>query len=341
MAATQSRSTIWRTEEGAWPSSLALLHVALAHALGIALLAQGGWIPFLAGILLLAHGLVVAGYLIHECAHLVVFRKRDWNMRLGGLLSWLCGASYASFGRIQRMHLRHHGDRADVVCFDLKAYLRSAPAWLRNTVLALEWAHVPASEGVMHAQVMVRPFLEEGLHYERGRVIATAASRLAFFALLFAIGPWVLIGYGIAYLLFVKALFLADAFAHTYPFIVLEHERSALDSSGRNAEWDARNTWSNLVSDRFPVLNVLNLNFGYHNAHHDRPAEPWYRLPEVHANLYPADSVKVMPYREVWRSFHRNRVRCILAEEETGPGEGPGRADGFLAVHGVSFLTIV
>jgi fatty acid desaturase len=331
----------WRHPEGALPGVLALAYVGCAHAAGLALLVFGGLLVFVVGVALVAHSLVVAAYLIHECTHRLVFLDVDANHRLGEVLSWLCGTSYASFGRIERMHLRHHADRADVVCFDLQGFLRGAPAWLRRAVLALEWAHVPACELLMHAQVMVRPFYDPTIRHERRRVLATGASRIAFFWLLFAANPWSLAGYALAWLLFVKALFLADAFAHTYPFYAVASEREPVPREGRDARFDMEHTWSNLVSTRCRFANLYNLNFGYHNAHHARPAEPWFRLPQVHAQLFTADASQVLPYREVWRSFHRNRVHCVLAEEMGGVGEGPGRADAFQGVHGVSFLSIV
>lgn len=338
---TRSAASLWRSDDAAKPTLLAVGYVAAAYALGLAGLTARGWLPFLLGIALVAHSLVVSAYLIHDCAHLLVFRRRIDNFRLGEVLSWLCGAAYARFPRIHRMHLRHHADRADVACFDLRGFLLSAPAWLRQLVLALEWLHLPAAELVMHAQVIVRPFTDEAVRSERARVLVVAGTKVAFFTILGLVSAWALVGHALAYLLFVKALFLADAFAHTYPFFIVAREEEPVPRDGRNAHYDTLHTYSNVVSDRSPLLNLFNLNFGYHNAHHDRPAEPWYRLPQVHRDLYPADSPQWMPYREVWRSFHRNRGRCVLADDPGEIGEGPGRVDDFLAVHGVSFLTIV
>ena len=46
------------------------------------------------------------------------------------------------------------------------------------------------------------------------------------------------------------------------------------------------------------VLNLLLLNFSYHNAHHERPIEPWYRLPALHARLYPGEHHQTLPMTE-------------------------------------------
>jgi fatty acid desaturase len=88
---------------------------------------------------------------------------------------------------------------------------------------------------------------------------------------------------------------------------------------------------------------MLWLNFGYHNAHHERPTMPWYKLPAYHRELYPADYAQVITVAELLKSFHTNRVKRILAENygEVGAGGVPGRADRFLGAVGVSFLTAV
>jgi fatty acid desaturase len=333
---------LWRYADGAVPNSLAIGYVFFGHLAGLYAITVSSLVLNLFGTLLIASTLIIAGYLIHELAHSLVFKSRRNNTRFGEMLSWLCGSSYASFDRIRSMHLRHHADRADIACFNHEDYIRSAPGWLRRTIFAAEWLHLPAVELVMHLQVIVRPFRDERYHYQRGRVIATGLSRLLFFCVLFSLNPWSLLFFAIAYLIFLKALFLAEVFAHTYEMYFVSHHKDPVPRDGRNAAYDREHTYSNVVSRRFPWLNLYNLNFGYHNAHHDKPATPWYRLPALQAELYDDGAPQYLPYREVMVSFHKNRTRCILASEHTsGIGEGKGRADGFLGVHGVSFLSIV
>lgn len=337
---------LWRYEDGALPNTLAIGYVLVGHIAGLAAITASNLLINLLGTILLASALIVAGYLIHELAHSLVFKTRRNNTRLGEIMLWLCGSSYASFERIRSMHLRHHADRADVACFNHEAFIRKAPAWLRRAIFLAEWLHVPAVELVMHVQVIVKPFRDKRYDDQRFRVIITGISRLAFFAILFVLNPWSLVFYAIAYLLFVKALFLAEAFAHTYEVYYVSHHRDPVPKAGRDASYDQDHTYSNIVSRRFPWLNLYNLNFGYHNAHHDKPTTPWYRLPQLQAKMYDASAPQYLPYREVMVSFHKNRTRCILASEHPSehPSEivdGAGRADGFLGVHGVSFLSIV
>jgi fatty acid desaturase len=111
--------------------------------------------------------------------------------------------------------------------------------------------------------------------------------------------------------------------------------------NGRSAAYEQDNTYSNLVSTRHPWLNLLVLNFGFHNAHHHRASVPWYRLPALHRHLYGEHSRSVMPLPELLSSWHRNRVRRVCADDYGGVGDGPGRADSFIGAHGVSFLTVI
>jgi fatty acid desaturase len=147
--------------------------------------------------------------------------------------------------------------------------------------------------------------------------------------------------YAVAVALQLHALNLFDAFHHTFDLYFVEADRP-LPLAGRDRGYELANTYSNLVSTRHQWLNLLTLNFGYHNAHHHRPSAPWYRLPEIHRRLYAGRSTPaVLPVRELLRSWHRHRVRRVLADDYGAPAEGPGRADGFVGTHGVSFLTVI
>lgn len=333
--------TLWRHSDGALPNSLAFSYVALSQIAGISLMSAGHPTSWVIGVVLTAHGLVIAGYLIHDVAHRTVFRSKALTEPVGEALSWVCGAAYAPFSRIQLMHMRHHGDRADLALFDPRAFLKTAPSWLRKAVYGLEYCYIPAVELIMHYHVVLRPFFDRRYASERSRVIWVLVTRWLFFIALYALSPWALLGYAVAYMLFLIALFIADAFAHTYEFYLVEKADQPVPREGRDAAYDKEHTYSNLISERWPWLNLLNLNFGYHTAHHDQPGAPWYRLPQLHAATYSPDAPQILPYRELWRSMHKNRLTRIEAEDAGDIKTGPGRADDFLGVHGVSFLSIV
>jgi fatty acid desaturase len=292
-----------------------------------------------AGVLLCAHTMILAAYLIHEAAHQTLFAAPKANALAGEAMSFVAGASYASFERIRRMHLRHHLDRADLACFDFKALLRRRPSVLR-ILQTLEWAYLPAAELMMHAQVIVRPFFVASQRKHLPRVAAMLALRLGLLALL---GLWslkALLLYLLAVLLQLHVLNFFDAFHHTFEqYFVADDE--PVPTAGRDRRYEQQNTYSNVISRRRPWLNLLTLNFGYHNAHHHRPSVPWYRLPALHRELYGQDPLAVLPLSKLLATWHRNRVRRVLSDDYGAPAQGPQGADAFVGAHGVSFLTVI
>ena len=138
----------------ALPQVLAISYAFFGWASGVWLMS----IPILplsvVGVLLTAHALVISAYLIHDCVHNAVFTRGAANDRLGRLLTWLNGACVADYSRLKIKPLRHHADRIDAVTFDYRELLSAAPSWVRKSVLALEWAYVPAVECLMHMLVV-------------------------------------------------------------------------------------------------------------------------------------------------------------------------------------------
>lgn len=337
----QRLARLMRDEAGALPNVLALGYAVGGHACGLVLLTRPSLALALLGVALTMHTMVIAAYLIHEAAHMTLFLDHGHNRRTGELMAWICGAAYASYDRIRHMHLRHHRDRADITRFDYKTLLYRLPASCRTAVRALEWAYVPAIELLMHYQVLVRPFVNPAEASRRRRVLVVLASRLTLFYGLWLVQPRAVLFYALAYLAFLTTMNFFDAFHHTFDqyFVADDEERVPMD--GKDRVYEHEHTYSNLVSVRWPLLNLLTLNFGYHNAHHQRAAAPWYRLPQTHRELYGDELKQLLPLSELLRTYHRNRLRRILDDDYGGVGEGPGRADDFVGAHAVSFLTVV
>lgn len=335
----------WRYADGRWPNTGAIGYAVLGWLGGIALLlaAPGPWgLALVAGTLLTAHALIVSAYLLHEFAHLSIFKDAKTNARFGTLMTWITGSCYARYDDLRRKHMRHHVDRADVLTFDTKVWLQQGPAWRRRLVLALEWAYVPAVEFVMHGYVMVQPFLRAERQAEQRRVIVVTLVRAAAFTALGIVSPWGLAGYAVAYMIMLTVLRFTDAYQHTYDaYAVLEDGAPIPADKVRDRTYEQTNTYSNLVSAGWPGLNLLLLNFPYHNAHHERPIEPWYRLPALHRQLFPGEHAQTLPMVLCLRSFHRHRVRRVLSDDYGVYGSGERRADGFYGAVGVSFLTAV
>jgi fatty acid desaturase len=330
---------LFRDREGAVANTLVLTWTCCGWLASFALMGRHEVILNVAGLLLCAHTMILAAYLIHEAAHQSLFAVHWANRCAGEAMSFIAGSCYASFERIRHMHIRHHVDRADVTCFDFKGLMRRRP-WVRRTLQILEWAYIPATEVLMHLQVIWRPFFAAP---QRRHLPRAAAMLLVRSVLLLLLGLWsvkALLLYILATGLLLHVLNFFDAFHHTFEQYFVAADQP-VPMASRDRQYEEDNTYSNLVSGRYRCLNLLILNFGYHNVHHQRASAPWYRLPALHRDLYGTGSRAVMPLPELLRTWHRNRVRRVDSDDYGVPGQGAGRADGFVGAHGVSFLTVV
>lgn len=328
-----------RHSDGLWPNLAAISYAVGGYVGGLALIvADPLWVNVL-GVLLLGHSLVIAAYLVHDCAHNTVFRSGTHNARLGKVLNWLTGGCYGTYDDLRHKHMRHHVDRADVVSFDYREFLQRRPMLLR-LVQALEWAYIPATEILMHLFVLVRPFVYPSLRRYRRRTLMVLAVRGLFFAGLTWLAPKALLFYALAYCLFLAVMRFMDMHQHTFEvFVSLEAGQTPKKRFDR--EYEYRNTFSNPLSVNHPWLDLLVLNFGYHNVHHDRPTAPWYQLPALHRQLYRPDEPQVLSSVNLLKSFHRHRVARVLNADvgDVDIGQGPERGTDFVGVYGVSFLT--
>jgi len=333
----------FRYSDGVLPNMLGFAYTFLGWAGGVALLAfaPGAW--KILGVLLTGHALVISAYYVHEFAHLAVFQSAQDNARWGTLMTWMNGACYARFADLRNKHMRHHVDRADVLTYDYKALLRRRPL-LRRAVVALEWAYVPAVELIMHGYVIALPFIEPAKRDRRLRVVAVTAVRAGGFALLGWLSPVGLAGYALAYLGMLHVLRFADAYQHTYDAFAVLQGGEIPEDKLRDRAYEQRHTYSNVVLASHPLANLLLLNFPYHNAHHERPIEPWHRLPTLHARLFPPDYAQVLPMPSLLAAYHRYRVRRLVSDgygDVVETGDGRLDANGFYGAVGVSFLTAV
>jgi fatty acid desaturase len=322
-----------------WRSGLAIGYAFGAWSGGLWMLARPAVALNGLGVLLVAHGLIYSAYLIHECVHNAAFESSRANDRLGALMSWINGACIASYSRLKKKHLRHHSDRLDVVTFDYRAALRRTPIWVQRGVLALEWAYIPAVEIMIRGMIVAAPLAAGGA--ERRRVLWILLLRLASFVMLAWISLKALLLYALAYWIFLTALRFMDAFQHTYEVYASHSLEAAASDPRRDLRYEYENTYSNLLSERWHWMNVLVLNFPYHNAHHVRPGVPWHRLPALHRSLYGRSDRQVIRCRELAASYHRHRVVRVMAESYGSVAATGDRAAGFLGAIGVSFLTAV
>jgi fatty acid desaturase len=322
------------------PNWLALIVTGAAWAGSFSLMAQSGLVLEVTGIWLCAHAMVLAAYLVHEAAHRTLFASPRANHWTGEVMNFVAGTPYASFERIRHMHIRHHVERVDLTCFDPKAVIQRHPG-LRRALEALEWAYIPAVEVLMRLQLICRPLFVRSQRRHLPRAAGMLVLRIGLIVLLGLYSVKAVLLYGLAVLLQMRVLNFFDAFHHTFEqYLVLPDQPVPL--KGRSRTYEQDNTYSNLISTRSPWINLLVLNFVYHNAHHHRPSVPWWRLPAVHRSLYGGESTPaLLTSRELLATWHRNRVRRVCAEDYGSVGQGQRRGDTFIGAHGASFLTVV
>lgn len=328
-----------RDAKGLWPNIAALSYVIASYLLGWWCLFHPALVINVGGALLLGHAMIIAAYLVHDCAHNAIFKNTSHNVRLGTALNWICGGCYGRFEDVRYKHLRHHGANADLISFDYRAFLQRHP-FLLKMVAALEWFYIPAVEILMHAVLMLTPFLLPGRAAQRGRVCAVAIIRGLLLVGVASISLRAVLFYLLAQWLLLTVLRFMDAFQHTYVISLLLDDRNAGNEKSGNREYEEANTYSNLISVRWPWLNLLTLNFTYHNVHHAQPLAGWYRLPQLHAERYPGGCKQRVLFVDQLRCFHRHRVVRVLGENgDQSDMVAATRAGAAVGADALSFLT--
>lgn len=328
---------IFKYRDGLLPNLLAMGYSLGGYVLGLFLITRDSGLAMAAGTLLLGHAMIIAAYYFHECAHNTVFASNAANARLGNMLIWISGGIYCRYEELRRKHFRHHVDRADVVAYDYRPVLARHPR-LVAVIRALEWAYIPALDIYHHVMVLVLPFTLASRRQDRARVVTVLALRMGLFALLGWYAPWALPCYFMAWMLMLTVLRFMDAFQHSYECTGNLDEPRAPLPAHRDGAFEVRNTFTNLHSARFPWLNQLTLNFGYHNAHHEKPAEPWYSLPAIHAQHFGENCAQNIPFGQQLAAYHRHRLARVLEADPPDSDVLRENSRHFVGADGVSFL---
>lgn len=298
----------------------AILYATVFYVLGWVGLFQDSWLINFAATLLLAHAMIIAAYLIHECGHNLIFRSIRDNTRLGRILSWMCGSAYGTYEDIRYKHFRHHVDNDDVVWFDYEKFFADHPFVLRITKV-LEWFYIPAHDLVMHFIMVFSSFIIPQRKNQRRRNLSVILIRGSIFVSLIVIFPKVALLYSVAYLFMITVLRFMDSLQHDYPYSLTLFDFGKPPRKG-NFEWEQEHTFSNPHSLSIEWLNWFTLNFGFHNAHHADMTVPWYRLPAKHREIFGDDPTAVIPLGAQLKIFHKQRVRRIVGNHEGVEPEG-------------------
>lgn len=315
-------------------NSIAMLYSVGGYVGAIALLlAANGWLNAL-GVVLLTHSLVISAYMAHEFMHGTIFNTMKLNALGGNVVLWLTGGCYARFQDLAKMHIAHHINRVDFSRFDLVGFMGKLPAPLRGVILGLEWLYFPAIALILRARSIISPFLTPERHDERLRVSLIVAVRVALFALLGVVSPKALLLYFVAYISMINVLRFVDAFQHTYEVFPIGTPLPQRDRAHEQA-----NTFSNIFSRRYWRLNLLLLNFGYHNAHHEVMKCPWHSLHKLDQEIFSGEEVHYVTLGQLVANYHRFRLSRIYSGQGLAVDEaGQLQLETFYGAVGVSFL---
>lgn len=334
----QFYKNIWR-DEGMVPNTLAIGYVLLTYFGGWALLFVSTWWSLPLGVLAVAHGMTIAAYLLHDCGHNALCKKVEHNTVIGRWMNVITGSHYGTYEDMRYKHMRHHVDNCEPVAFDYRTFITKRPL-LHKIIRGLEWCYIPAVELLMHTMLIAAPFMYESKKAQRGRVLRITLLRFSLFALVVWFAPWAALGYAVAYCLFLTFLRFMDSFQHNYEIFYTLDTPDAKPPYKGVREYEEANTYSNLISSRWPWLNLLALNFSYHNAHHTKPNMAWFRLPAFHQQIYAGQCPQQLSVWGQVKSFHRHRVARVLAEEYgTADVRDTVRDGKAVGVNALSFLT--
>ena len=312
-----SKMTIMRYPDGLRYHGLAIVYAASAYALGLVGLFTASVLINLGATLLLAHGMTIAAYLVHEAGHNTIFRSTRHNVRLGRAMSWLCGAAYNRFEDIRFKHFRHHVENDDIVWFDYERFFLDHPLILRIT-RALEWCYIPAHELIMHAIMVFTSFVIPERRKQRVYNTNVIVIRGGLFLTLAIISPKAALLYVVAYLLMIIVLRFMDSLQHDYDYTLTLFSKQRSAHTG-DKHWEQEHTFSVPLSLKHPVVNWLTLNFGYHNAHHAHSEQPWYRLPAIHREMFGDDPKAVITFLQQLKIYHRGRMLRIVKWDDSEP----------------------
>jgi fatty acid desaturase len=207
---------------------------------------------------------------------------------------------------------------------------------VRSSILGLEWLYFPAISFLLQWRSLTAPFWHPNYAKDRWRVTIIFLIRSALFTLLGIISLKALFLYFLSYIGMITVLRWMDAFQHTYEVFPVGTPLPERDRTHEQA-----NTFSTLLSLRHRWINLLLLNFGYHNAHHDVMKCPWHSLHELDRDLFTGQETHYVPLSHLLANYHRFRITRIFAGQgEARTEQGDYTPDQFYGAIGVSFLVL-
>jgi fatty acid desaturase len=317
-------------------NAIAIFYTFLGYLGGITLLiCPNVWLNIL-GVVLLTHCLIFSAYLSHEFMHSTIFKSRHRNTIFGSIMLWLNGGCYYGFQALTKQHIAHHVDRVDVFTFDLITEIQKQPRLILQGIVVLEWLYFPILSFWTRWRWISDPWRNSQRCDEKARSALIMFTRGTFFTLLGLSCLKALMLYFLSYIGMITILRWMDAFQHTY-----EAFPPGTTLPKRDYTHEQANTFSNLLSSRYRWLNLLLLNFGYHNAHHAVMKCPWYKLHQMDRELFKGSEAQYIPLSQLLMNYHRFRItRLFLGQGQAVNGQGSPTTENFYGAAEVSFLML-
>lgn len=311
-------------------STLTVGAILMSFFVGLLLIVAGPWMVSAFGAILYSWSMVAAWYLVHDCSHRLVYVSRFSNQLLGEILSAMTGNLYFSFTYYCRDHNRHHIEKVDIVGVDIHDLLWKSNKYVKSFLLALEWAYIPAVYFYVKLHYIGEILLQASVA-ERSRCVLSLLFYAGFGLAFFTISPLILLWTALAVAVRIHVIRCIDAFQHSFEEL---DDDQPLQARGDN-NFEQLHTYSFPVSTKIPWLNMLVLNFGFHNAHHALPSCPWYHLPRLDRAIsrfqvqYSQETgiPAYLPIQAMFGPYHRHRVSRILTSGQGSPRDSKGRFD--------------
>ena len=231
---------------------LILFVVGIQIIIAVLLRNQSWWMALIAAYLIGAFANHCLFVLVHEAAHNLIFKRKSLNL-ISGIIADLPNVVPSSVS-FRSYHLKHHSFQGN---YDLDADLASkweAKLIGSGTLGKIFWElFFPVFQGL-------RPPRLKEIKFINGWTIFNMIVVFLFDVLAFIyLGP-------VSFFYFVFSLFFSIGF---HPL---------------GARWIQEHYIINPPQETYSYygpLNIVALNVGFHNEHHDFPSVPWNKLPEI------------------------------------------------------------
>jgi sphingolipid delta-4 desaturase len=238
-----------------WTSVIILGVVALQIGVAIFASTQAWWVSFVLAYLIGAFASHTLFVCIHEAAHNLIFANRTLNT-IFGIIANLTQV-FPSSVSFQKYHLKHHAFQG-VMELDADLPYHWEARLANNSAIgkAFWLLFYPIFQ-------LLRPSRIREVNFFDGWIVANWIFNFAFVGTMwYFFGPK-------TFVYMTASLFFSIGLHPLGARWIQEHYLT----SGRQE-----------THSYYGPLNVVNLNVGFHNEHHDFPSVPWNKLPQIRSN---------------------------------------------------------